>query len=53
MIDTGGGVLRCRPFSRSERPRLRRASPTRFEVPKTNFMPQRDLSILILKPLPR
>jgi hypothetical protein len=31
---------------------VRRIGPTRFEMRKTDFFPQRDLSILILKPLP-
>lgn len=31
---------------------VRKISPTRFEVRKTNWRPDRDLSILILKPLP-
>lgn len=31
---------------------VKKISPTRFEVRKTNWRPDRDLSILILKPLP-
>ena len=31
---------------------VKRISPTRFEMRKTDFFPQRDLSILILKKLP-
>ncbi len=32
---------------------VKKIGPTRFEVRKTNFVPQRDLSILILKPQSR
>ena len=32
---------------------VKRISPTRFEMRKTDFTPERDLSILILKRLPK
>jgi hypothetical protein len=32
---------------------VKRISPTRFEMRRTDFTPERDLSILILKPLPK
>ena len=53
MVDTGGGALRCRPFFSQRAAPPSPSITNSFEVPKTNFMPQRDLSILILKPLPR
>jgi Domain of unknown function (DUF4424) len=32
---------------------VKKTAPTRFEVHKTNFVPQSDLAVLILTPQPR